>query len=64
MAWLTYLMPNAQDFIKGFPQDKNVVIALDNVHPVPCVFLVIIFLFLKIFISFLFKRTSFKYYDF
>ena len=64
IAWLTYLIPNSQDFFKGFPHDKNVVIALDNVHPVPCVFFVLIFLFLKIFTSFLFKITSFKYFDF
>ena len=49
IAWLTYLIPNSQDFFNGFPQDKKVVIAVDNVQPVPCVFLVFIFLFLKIF---------------
>ena len=40
MAWFTYLIPNSQDFFIGFPHDKNVATALDNVHPVPCVFLV------------------------
>ena len=56
--WLTYLIPNSQDFFKGFPHDKSVAIALDKVQPVPCVFLVLIFLFLKILISSLFKKTS------
>ena len=59
MAWLTYLIPNSQDFIKGFPQDKNVVIALDNVHPVPWVFRVIIFLFL-IYINISISHIYFK----
>ena len=58
MALLTYLIPSSQDFFNGFPHEKNVVIALDKVQPVPWVFLVVIFLFLKIFISFLFKKTS------
>ena len=35
MAEFTYLIPSSQDFFKGFPHDKNVVIALDKVHPVP-----------------------------
>mgnify|MGYP003309972054 CR=1 FL=1 len=58
MALLTYLIPSSQDFFNGFPHEKNVVIALDKVQPVPWVFLVVIFLFLKIFISFLFKKIS------
>ena len=58
MAWFTYLVPNSQDFFNGFPHEKNVVIALDKVQAVPWVFLVVIFLFLKIFISSLFKKTS------
>ena len=56
MALLTYLIPSSQDFFNGFPHEKNVVIALDKVQPVPWVFLVVIFLFLKIFISFLLKK--------
>jgi len=58
MAWFTYLVPNSQDFFNGFPHEKYVVIALAKVHPVPCVFLVAIFLFLKILISFLLTNTS------
>ena len=30
----TFLIPSSQDFFKGFPHDKNVVIALDKVQPV------------------------------
>ena len=56
MALFTYLMPSSQDFFIGFPHEKNVVIALDKVQPVPWVFLVVIFLFLKIFISFYLKK--------
>ena len=37
-------MPSSQDFFKGFPHEKNVAIAVDKVQPVPCVFLVVIFL--------------------
>ena len=55
---VTYLIPSSQDFFKVFPHEKNVVMALDKVHPVPCVFLVVIFLFLKILISFLLTKTS------
>ena len=58
IAWFIYLTPNSQDFFRGFPHDINVVIALERVQPVPCVFLVIIFLFLKICKSDLFKKTS------
>ena len=58
MALFIYLIPSSQDLFKGFPHEKNVVIALDKVQPVPCVFLVVILLFLKIFISFLFTKTS------
>jgi hypothetical protein len=39
MAEFTYLIPSSQAFLIGFPHEKKVVIALDNVHPVPCVFL-------------------------
>jgi hypothetical protein len=35
MLEFTYLIPSSQDFFIGFPHDKNVVIALDKVHPVP-----------------------------
>ena len=35
IAWFTYLIPNSQDFFRGFPHDKNVAIALDKVQPVP-----------------------------
>ena len=53
IASLTYLIPSSQDFFNGFPHDKNEVIALDKVQPVPCVFLVAIFLVWKIFTTFL-----------
>ena len=43
MPELTYLIPSSQDFFIGFPHDKNVVIALDKVQPVPWVFLYCIF---------------------
>ena len=51
MPELTYLIPSSQDFFIGFPHDKNVVIALDKVQPVPWVFLVLYLLLLKILIS-------------
>ena len=35
IAEFTYLIPNSQDFFKGFPHEKKEVIAVDNVHPVP-----------------------------
>ena len=35
MALFTYLIPSSQDFFNGFPHEKNVVIALDKVQPVP-----------------------------
>ncbi len=35
MAEFTYLIPNSQDFFKVFPHEKNDVIAVDNVQPVP-----------------------------
>ena len=41
MAEFTYLIPSSQAFLIGFPHDKKVVIALDKVHPVPWVFLVL-----------------------
>ena len=59
----TYLVASSQDFFRVFPHEKNVVIADDNVHPVPCVFLVVIFLFLMIFISFLFTKISWTILD-
>ena len=40
IAEFTYLIPNSQDFFRLFPHEKNEAIAVDNVHPVPCVFLV------------------------
>ena len=51
MPELTYLMPSSQDFFIGFPHDKNVVIALDKVQPVPCLFFVFYLLLLIILIS-------------
>ena len=53
-------MPSSQDFFKGFPHEKNVAMAVDKVQPVPCVFLVVIFLFLKIIIFFFFKVSRIK----
>ena len=44
--------------------DKKVVIALDKVHPVPWVFLVLIFLFLKTLISLVLTKMSSIYFDF
>ena len=51
MPELTYLIPSSQDFFIVFPHDKNVVIALDKVQPVPWVFFVLYLLLLKILIS-------------
>ena len=50
--------PKVAEENKFFPHEKYVAIALDKVHPVPCVFLVEIFLFLKILISFRLTNTS------
>ena len=35
MAIFTYLIASSQAFLRLFPHEKKVVIALDNVHPVP-----------------------------
>ena len=42
----TYLVANSQDFFRLFPHEKNVAIAVDSVHPVPCVFWLKFFYFL------------------
>ena len=56
MAKLTYLIPNSQEFLRLFPHEKKVVIALDNVQPVPCVFLVLYLGLIKIFKSDLLRK--------
>ena len=38
IAWLTYLVPNSQDFFKGFPHDKNVAIAALAINRIASVF--------------------------
>ena len=43
---------------------KKVVIALDNVHPVPCVLLVLYLGLVKILKSDLFKKISSTFFDF
>ena len=58
MAEFTYLIPSSQDFFKGFPHDKKVVIALDKVQPVPWVFFVLCLKLLNIFISDLLTNMS------
>ena len=58
MAKFTYLIPSSQAFLIVFPHEKKVVIALDNVHPVPCVFLVLYLGLVKILQSDLFKKIS------
>ena len=35
MAEFTYLIPNSQDLFRVFPHEKNEVIAVDSVQPVP-----------------------------
>ena len=54
-AKLTYLIPSSQAFLILFPHEKKTVIALDNVHPVPWVFLVLYLGLVKTFKSELFK---------
>ena len=58
MELFTYLVASSQDFFKVFPHAKNVEIADERVHPVPCVLLVVILLFSIRIISFLFKKIS------
>ena len=57
-------MPSSQDFFIGFPHDKNVVIALDKVQPVPWVFLVLYLLLLKILISYFETNISWTVFEF
>ena len=64
MELFTYLVASSQDLIKLFPHEKNVEIADDKVHPVPCVLLVAILLFLMILISFLLINISRTTLDF
>ena len=58
MELFTYLVASSQDFFKVFPHAKNVEIADDSVHPVPCVLLVVILLFFISIISFLLTKIS------
>ena len=46
-----------------FPHEKKVAMALDKVHPVPCVFLVLCLELIKILKSFLFKKISMTFFD-
>ena len=54
----TYLVASSQDFFRVFPHEKNVEIADERVHPVPCVLLVVILLFFISKISFLLTKIS------
>ena len=53
MQLFTYIVASSQDFFKVFPHEKNVEMADESVHQVPCVLLVVILLFFIIIISFL-----------
>ena len=63
MELFTYLVASSQDFFKVFPHEKNVEIAEERVQPVPCVFLVVIFLFFIMKISLLFTKISWTILD-